>query len=205
MAKLSSSHIYGDLGVSRDVTVGGKIDIEGDVNSGGLIYEQTNRVATRTWTNNNADVPNADYADSAGNADTVDGEHAGAFANSGHTHDGRYYNEGQDLTGTSRVGGSGLFFDFDNSNSWIELVDGSGNRDQLVTGDVYGDGEWFSNHRASNNAHHSRYSDSEARTAVANGDSIPHPVYASKSNVPALNEGESAYVSGDGLYVEDGT
>lgn len=271
-------------------------------------------------------------------------------SDTGHTHDNLYYNEGQNLTGTSRVGGSGLFFDFDNNNSWIELVDGSGNRDQLVTGDLYGDGTWFSEHRASNNAHHSRYSDSEARgavesgdvdhvqfsniedvsdgqigrdnsigflaewaghgtavlwdsynviggnaisisggkgdesnptisvsegsishdniagvsssdhhsrysdseassaapvqtvngqtgdisisgfsgshndltnvgssdhhsrysdgearTAVANGDSIPHAVYASKSDVPALSEGESVYISGDGLYIEDGT
>ncbi|QGA80336.1 twin-arginine translocation signal domain-containing protein [Candidatus Nanohalobium constans] len=31
------------------------------------------QVATRKWTKNNADVPNADYADSAGDADTVDG------------------------------------------------------------------------------------------------------------------------------------
>lgn len=46
------------------------IDVLGSLREGG------DRVATRTWTNNNADVPNADYADSAGDADTVDGKHA---------------------------------------------------------------------------------------------------------------------------------
>ena len=41
----------------------------------------------QTWVNNNADVPNADQAD---NADTLDGKHADAFADTGHNHDGRY-------------------------------------------------------------------------------------------------------------------
>jgi hypothetical protein len=49
--------------------------------------------------------------------------------------------------GTTRVGGSGLFFDFDNSSNWIELVDGNGTRSDLVTGDVYIDdlngGTWL--------------------------------------------------------------
>jgi hypothetical protein len=48
-------------------------------------------VATRSWVNNNADVPNADYADSAGNADQLDGNHASAFLSSSdltnHTND----------------------------------------------------------------------------------------------------------------------
>ena len=41
----------------------------------------------KTWVNNNADVPNADHADSADqadNADTVDGNHANDFADSNH-------------------------------------------------------------------------------------------------------------------------
>jgi hypothetical protein len=33
----------------------------------------------KTWVNNNADVPNADHADSAGDADTLDGNHASYF------------------------------------------------------------------------------------------------------------------------------
>jgi hypothetical protein len=60
------------------------------------LQESGNRVATRTWTDNNADVPNADYADNAGDSDTLDGEHASAFADAGHLHDGRYILEGGD-------------------------------------------------------------------------------------------------------------
>lgn len=55
------------------------VDYKGDhgkVNSGSPLHEQNDRVATRDWVNNNADVPNADFADSAGDADTVDGHDA---------------------------------------------------------------------------------------------------------------------------------
>lgn len=38
----------------------------------GQLQEQGDRVATRSWTNANADVPNADYADSSGQAEHVD-------------------------------------------------------------------------------------------------------------------------------------
>ncbi|MDB9247439.1 hypothetical protein PN419_00260 [Halorubrum ezzemoulense] len=38
----------------------------------------------KSWVNSNADVPNADYADSAGDADTVDGKDASAFADTNH-------------------------------------------------------------------------------------------------------------------------
>lgn len=49
----------------------------GDVDvKDGILQEGGNRVATRAWTDTNADVPNADYADNAGDADTVDGLHA---------------------------------------------------------------------------------------------------------------------------------
>lgn len=48
-------------------------------------------------------------------------------------------------------------------------------------------------------------SDAEIRQAIANGDAVPHPTYASKSDVPALNKGETVFIDGDGLYVEDGT
>lgn len=52
--------------------------------------------------------------------------------------DGRFYNEGQDLTGTNRVGGgNGFYLDFNNSTNWAELVDGSGTRTDLVLGDIY--------------------------------------------------------------------
>lgn len=42
-----------------------------------------------------------------------------------------------------------------------------------------------------------------AEAAVATRLTIP--VYSSKSNVPAQPEGSVVYISGDGLYVEDGT
>lgn len=38
------------------------------------LQEQGNRVATRSWTNNNADVPNADYADVSGEVNTANFE-----------------------------------------------------------------------------------------------------------------------------------
>jgi len=53
-----------------------------DANEGGVVNvpntlnEAGNRVATRTWTNANADVPNADYAD---NANQLDGYDESAF------------------------------------------------------------------------------------------------------------------------------
>lgn len=50
---------------------GGNFDVPN-----GSLKEQGNRVATRFWTNNNADVPNADYADDAG---TLDGKDSTAF------------------------------------------------------------------------------------------------------------------------------
>ena len=42
--------------------------------------EHTLDFTTLTEVNNNADVPNADFADNAGDADTVDGEDANSFA-----------------------------------------------------------------------------------------------------------------------------
>jgi len=67
----------------------------GDSMSGVLTLSDGSTAASRSWVNSNADVPDADYADSAGDSDTLDGEHASAFANSGHTHDSRYYTESE--------------------------------------------------------------------------------------------------------------
>jgi hypothetical protein len=75
------------------------------------------------------------------------------------------------------------------------------NAETTLTVDISGDADTVDGIEAADLGN----SDSEIRTAVANGDSIPHPVYASKSDVPTLNEGESVFISGDGLYVEDGT
>jgi hypothetical protein len=41
---------------------------------GSLPSVNGNKVATQTWVESSADVPNADYADTAGDADTVDGQ-----------------------------------------------------------------------------------------------------------------------------------
>jgi hypothetical protein len=46
------------------------------VNVVATLQESGDQVATRKWTENNADVPNADYADEAGNAETLDGKDA---------------------------------------------------------------------------------------------------------------------------------
>jgi hypothetical protein len=71
----------------------------------------------QSWVNNNADVPNADYADSAGDADTVDGEHASAFADSGHLHDGRYVLEnGDTMTGRLTIQNTALGLDLSPTN-----------------------------------------------------------------------------------------
>lgn len=76
------------------------------------------------------------------------------------------------LQSASQVGGSGLFFDFDNDPGWIELVDGGGTRHELVTSDVYLDDSstWLaSDHIGDTNAHHPEYTDTDARGAIENG------------------------------------
>lgn len=78
------------------IHVGSGITLSGETNSTGNLSESGNRVATRAWTDANADVPNADYADSAGDSDLLDGEHASAFADAGHLHDERYILESGD-------------------------------------------------------------------------------------------------------------
>ena len=57
---------------------------------------------------------------------------------------------------------------FDSDNSWIEFTDQSNNRSEIVTEDVYidEDSTWVGDHISDNSAHHSRYSDSEAISAV---------------------------------------
>ena len=51
----------------------------GDLRLDAATYEQGDRIATRTWTNNNADVPNADHAD---NADQLDNLNSSQFLRS---------------------------------------------------------------------------------------------------------------------------
>jgi hypothetical protein len=57
---------------------------------GGSLYENSNRVATRAWTNANADVPNADHADVAASAETIDILQNGGGLKSGVNNDRAY-------------------------------------------------------------------------------------------------------------------
>jgi hypothetical protein len=57
----------------------GVLTLSGGVNVTGNLQESGSDVATQSWVNSNADVPNANYADSAGDADTLDGNHASYF------------------------------------------------------------------------------------------------------------------------------
>lgn len=54
----------------------------GDTLSGVLTLSDGSKAASRSWVNGNADVPNADYADTAGDADTVDSVEASQFLRS---------------------------------------------------------------------------------------------------------------------------
>jgi hypothetical protein len=115
----------------------------------------TTTIATRSWVNGNADVPNADYADSAGDADTLDGNHASHF------------------TTLTEV----------NNNADVPNAD-------------YADSAGDANTLDGN--------DSTDFTSKADGTVIPE--YTSKSDVPTgITESELVYITGDGLYVEDGT
>jgi hypothetical protein len=87
---------------------GGNLTLASTVNVTGTLKESGNNVATETWVNNNADVPNANYADSAGDANTLDGNDSSYFATSGHAH------SLGDLSNVSASGeGTGNNFDAD--------------------------------------------------------------------------------------------
>lgn len=62
-----------DMNGSQIKDSNGALTIAGDVNVTGNLQEENTNVATETWVDNNADVPNADYADSAGDASSVGG------------------------------------------------------------------------------------------------------------------------------------
>ncbi len=78
--------------------------------------------------------------------------------------------------------------------------DGDGKVDSADYADDAGqlDGNDASDFASSGHTHDQRY----ARLY----DGVQHPVYASKSDVPSsISVGETVYIEGDGLYVEDGT
>jgi hypothetical protein len=103
----------------------------------------------------------------ADDADTVDGKHAADFVLAG----------GDTMTGPLTLnqidGANGNHrIRFDN-NSFVEITDHSNSRNDLVTQDTYINETktWLAEHIRNNSAHHSRYSDGEARSAI-DGNSI---------------------------------
>lgn len=73
----------------------------------------------------------AGYATTAGDADTVDGEHASAFADSSHSHDSRYFTEGESDSRFVNVSG--------------DSMSGSGYSVLEVSNTGSGNGIWVSN------------------------------------------------------------
>jgi hypothetical protein len=201
----------------------------GDTMNGILTLNDGSTAASRNWVNSNADVPNADYAD---DADTLDGEHASAFADSGHLHDNRYLLEGGDtLAGILDLGSNDLedgtttIWDATNGyvnqsvlqNTSVTVAGNSvtlGNSTSVALGDlsnVTATGE------GSGNGFDADTVDGEHAGAFADAghlhDSryarlfagVQNPVYETKSDVPNMTKGEAVFVDGDGLYIEDGT
>lgn len=160
---------------------------------------------TRLDDDNDGQVNSADYADNAGQ---LEGENAGAFADSGHTHDSRYLN---DNAGT--VAESNLNFDpAKQSDLHAKYTDSEARTavngaDINIAGDADTvDGNHAGDFASSGHTHDGRYyTESQADSRFINdGDAVPHPSYASKSDVPTLEKGEIVFVDGDGLYMEDG-
>lgn len=122
-------------------------------------------------------VDEADHAasaDSAADADTLDGNDSAAFADSNHGH-----GHG-DLSGIS-------------GNDHHEVFEPADYNPEADTHDRYADSEAVD------------AVDGSTLAAVAASDRLTIPVYATTGDVPAQPEGSIVYVSGDGLYVEDGT
>ena len=59
--------------MTLDVEDGRYVQSGGDTMTGTLTLQDGSKAASRSWVNSNADVPNADYADTAGGAEKVDG------------------------------------------------------------------------------------------------------------------------------------
>jgi hypothetical protein len=291
-----------------DAQEGGDVDVPN-----GALNEQGSRVATRTWTNANADVPNADYADNAGllggndsssflkvSGDQMEGalDLGGFDLNDGGSQiydstNGVFIQStlggpsssltsyplpagdlaedyavtsrfpipntdiansdvtvtaGNQLTGGGSVSlGGTITVDVDETSLDADTVDGSHASD-LGSGASDGGVEILSTSTDFNFGNAlsvsddgdgtvtidgSKYTDTEAVSAVnaetslsvdisgdadtldgnhaadlsgiQSGDPIPHAVYASTTDVPALDEGDVVYISGKGLHVEDGT
>jgi len=148
--------------------------------SNGQLSEQSNRVATRTWATG-SNISHSELSD--------------APSSSHHT---RYSdNEARSAVeagNVSRIEGvNGHRISFSANNGYIEIHDHSGSRNRLVTADTYvnngsdSNGQsWLSDHLPASDAHHTRYSDSEARSAVG-GSTVTGGLIVQDSNRHSYN------------------
>jgi hypothetical protein len=179
----------------------------------------------RLDSDNDGKVDNAEYAD---NANQLDGNDASAFADSGHTHDARYYTEseadsnfassghlhdgryikesGDTMSGTLTLsdGSTAASQSWVNSNADVPNADHADNADQL-------DGEDASAFADSGHTHDSRYlNDSTGTVTETNLNFDPaklsdlHSKYTDSEAVSAVNgEGSlSVNISGDADTVD---
>jgi hypothetical protein len=147
--------------------------------------------------------------DISGDADTVDGEDASAFADSGHSHS---LGDLSNVTATGEGSGNGLDADTVDGEDASAFADSGHTHTQLH--DKYTDSEAVS---AVNNQTELTVDisgdadtvDGEDASAFAGVDTggTEHPSYATLSDVPAtLTKGDAVYVeSEEQLFVEDGT
>jgi hypothetical protein len=128
----------------------------------------------KSWVNNNADVPNADYADSADDANTVDGFHADELTGIDYvqdtepntTTDGDVWADTSDNPFILKVyNGNTSSWDALTAESDFTAHTGDTTNPHSVTDDQTGAATALSNHAGDNSAHHSRYSDGEAQNA----------------------------------------
>jgi len=73
---------------------------------------------------------------------------------------------------------------FDSNNSYVEIADQSNSRNNLVTHDTYINetGTWLADHIGNNSAHHSRYTDSEVRSAIEAGN-VDHVQFSNTEDI----------------------
>ncbi|AUO79113.1 hypothetical protein [Salinibacter phage M8CRM-1] len=91
---------------------------------------------------------------------------------------------------------------FDSNNSWIEFTDQSNSRNKIVTQDVYvnADNTWLGDHIGDSDAHHSRYTDGEARSAVRSG--MAYLDFHNKEQGDYNHDGRLYWDKSAGLYIK---
>ena len=180
-----------------------------DVSSTGVnvqntdLLERGNRIATRTWVNNNADVPSADWADTAGGVQQLSN---GGGIRTGVTSAGRFWMAPYDGSSSELYNKE---FTFDPSvGQWnIEGTPQAGGQTIATRTWVNNNTTGFSgSHKdltdVSSADHHTRYTDSEALSAVQSTnldfgtnyltftgmEGSGNEYYLGDSNVPDANE-----------------